>query len=149
MKMETRLLLSGNVLTATAMVLAILILLYPTEGVPRIPRHETIWISTALLVAVLAAMHFLRSHFDRTSSIINSLAEEPRDQLARRAMTTYVVTVAVLSAAMFFAVIADYAFRLQLLEYPVFHYALVTFVGFSTALFIVYDGLREGDGEAP
>jgi divalent metal cation (Fe/Co/Zn/Cd) transporter len=149
MKMEIRFLLSGIVLVATAAVLGILVLLYIMEGAPRIPRQETIWISTALFVAVLSAMFFLRSYYDRTRSIINSLAEGLRAQLARRAMATYIVTVAALSAAVFFAVIADYAFRLQLLEYPVFHYTLVALVGFSIALFIVYDGLREGDGETP
>lgn len=152
MKMEVRLLLSGAILATTAIILGILVLLHLihlTEGAPRAPRHETIWISTALLVAVLVAMYFLRNHFDEARSAINSLADELRGQLARRAMATYVVTVVALSAVIIFAIFADYAYRLQLLEYPVFHYALVAFVGFSIALFIVYDGLREREVEAP
>jgi hypothetical protein len=64
-------------------------------------------------------------------------------------MTIYVATMMALLIALLLALLADHAYQLQLLEYPVFHYALVAYVGYGVALFIAYDGLREREGQAP
>jgi uncharacterized membrane protein len=153
-KMEVRFLLSGIVLAITALVQCILALLYLvhlTEGVVRIPRHETVWVSTALFAAVLAATFYHKKHFERVWSAIEDrlVEEEARGQLARRAMAIYVATAVALLITLLLTMLADHAYQLQLLEYPVFHYALVAYVGFAIAFYIAYDGLRERNGEAP
>jgi uncharacterized protein YacL len=155
--MEGRFLLAGVVLAITALVLSVLALLYwvqlredlvqLTEGVLPGPRHETMWVSTALFAAVLAAMLYLLNHFKKVESAIKELAEEEaKDQLARRAMATYVATAVALLIALLFAILADHIYQLQLLEYPVFHYTLVVYIGFVIAHYIVYDGLRKREG---
>jgi uncharacterized protein YacL len=152
--MEVRFLLSGTVLAITALVLCILALLYLvhlTEGVLRIPRHETVLVSTALFAAVLAAMFYHKKHFEGVWSAIEDrlVEEEVKGQLARRAMATYVATAVALLTALLLAILADHAYQLRLLEEPVFHYTLVAYVGFVIAFYIAYDGLREREGQAP
>jgi uncharacterized protein YacL len=154
--MEVRYLLSGIVMAFTALALIVLALLYLAqrlahlmEGMPHIPRHETILVSNALFAAVLAAMLYLIKHFKEAESAIELAEEEVKGQLARRAMATYVTTAVALLSALLLAILADHIYQLQLLEEPVFHYALVVYVGFVIAFYIVYDGLRKRDGEAP
>jgi hypothetical protein len=151
--MEVRYLLSGIVLAITALVLGVLVLLYLAhlmEGVPRAPRHETMWVSTALFAATLTAMLILKKHFEKVESTIEKVVEEgARGQLARRAMTIYVATMMALLIALLLALLADHAYQLRLLEEPVFHYALVAYVGTGVAFFIAYDSLQKKDGEVP
>ncbi len=153
MRMEVRYLLSGIVLAITALVLGVLVLLYLThlmEGVTRTLRHETMWVSTAFLAAVLATSFYLEKYFERVKTAIEKvIEEEARGQLARRAMTIYVATMLALLIALLLALLADHAYQLRLLEEPVFQYALVAYVGFAIAFYIAYDGLREREGEAP
>jgi len=153
-KMEVRFLLSGTVLVITALVLCILALFYLvhlTEGVPRIPRHETVLVSTALFAAVIAAIFYHKKHFEGVWSAIEGrlVEEEAKGQLARRAMAIYVATAVALLTALLLAILADQAYQLRLLEEPVFHYTLVAYVGFVIAFYVAYDGLRERNGEAP